>query len=111
MSKRTVIILLTILPIMLTFASIQSFGLVNNNYDQHILAGERSSIFMSAAIAFAAAVIGAGIAIAMAGSAAISAMAERPELKVWGLIITGLAEALAIYGFVIAFMMISQATP
>ena len=59
----------------------------------------------SAALAFASAALGAGYAIAKAGSAGLAATAERPELRTLAIIISALAEALAIYGIVIAILL------
>ena len=60
---------------------------------------------LPAAIAFAAAALAAGYAIAKAGSAGLAAAAERPELRTLAIIITALGEALAIYGIVIAILL------
>lgn len=62
--------------------------------------------FLSAAIAFAMASIGAGWAVSKAGSAGLAAVAERPEVRTTAIIITALGEALAIYGIVIAIMIL-----
>lgn len=60
---------------------------------------------LPAAIAFAAAALAAGYAIAKAGSAGLAAAAERPELRTLAIIITALGEALAIYGIVLAILL------
>ncbi|MFX1251277.1 MAG: ATP synthase subunit C [Promethearchaeota archaeon] len=68
-----------------------------------------------------AAAIGAGIAIGLVGfgvgigmgsatSAAVGAMAERPEIFSRALIFIVLIEAIAIYGFVIAFLLVIAVT-
>jgi V/A-type H+-transporting ATPase subunit K len=38
----------------------------------------------------------------------MAAMAEKPEVATWGVIIVALAEGLALYGLVIAFMIIGK---
>ncbi|HTS15272.1 MAG TPA: ATP synthase subunit C, partial [Candidatus Sulfotelmatobacter sp.] len=53
---------------------------------------------IGAAIAVAASSIGAGIAVAYTGSAALAAMSERPEMFGRSMVIVGLAEGIAIYG-------------
>ncbi|OYT29358.1 MAG: ATPase [Thermofilum sp. ex4484_79] len=63
---------------------------------------------LSIGIAFGLATLAAGIGIAVAGSAAISAAAEKPELSTLAMIITGLAEAIAIYGLVVVIMMLGK---
>jgi V/A-type H+-transporting ATPase subunit K len=65
---------------------------------------EGDSRFMAAAISTGLAAIGAGIAVGIAGAAAIGAVAEKPELLGRTLIFVGLAEGIAIYGLIIAFM-------
>jgi V/A-type H+-transporting ATPase subunit K len=65
--------------------------------------------FIGAAIAVAGSSIGAAIAVAYTGSAALAAMSERPELFGRAMVIVGLAEGIAIYGLVIAIILISKA--
>ena len=69
------------------------------------LGGSQGS-FMAAAISTGLAAIGAGIAVGIAGAAAIGAVAEKPELLGRTLIFVGLAEGIAIYGLIIAFMVL-----
>jgi len=64
---------------------------------------------IGAAIAVAGSSIGASIAVAYTGSAAIAAMSERPELFGRAMVIVGLAEGIAIYGLVIAIILIGKA--
>jgi V/A-type H+-transporting ATPase subunit K len=52
--------------------------------------------------------IGAGIAIFGSTSAGMAAMVERPELTTWVLIFAGLGEGLAIYGLVVAIMILGK---
>jgi V/A-type H+-transporting ATPase subunit K len=65
-------------------------------------------IAVAAAIAIGLAAIASAYGIANAGSAAMAAMAEKPEVATWGVIIVALAEGLALYGLVIAFMIIGK---
>jgi V/A-type H+-transporting ATPase subunit K len=64
---------------------------------------------IGAAIAVAGSAIGAAIAVAYTGSAAIAAMSERPELFGRAMVIVGLAEGIAIYGLVVAILLIGKA--
>jgi V/A-type H+-transporting ATPase subunit K len=64
---------------------------------------------LGAAIAVAGSSIGAAIAVAYTGAAAIAAMSERPELFGRAMVIVGLAEGIAIYGLVIAIILIGKA--
>ena len=62
----------------------------------------------AAALAVGASSIGAAIAVSSTGSAAIATIAERPETFGRVLIFVGLAEGIAIYGLIIAFMILSR---
>lgn len=52
--------------------------------------------------------VGAGIAIFGSTSAGMAAMVEKPELTTWVLIFAGLGEGLAIYGLVVAIMILGK---
>lgn len=62
--------------------------------------------FIGAGVAVAGSTIGAGIGLLGATSAGLAALVERPELTVWVLILAGLAEGVAIYGIIIAIMIL-----
>jgi V/A-type H+-transporting ATPase subunit K len=64
--------------------------------------------YWAAAVSVGVCVIGAGIAVGMMGSAAIAAVAERPELMGRTILFVGLAEGLAIYGLIIAIMILGR---
>jgi len=64
--------------------------------------------FLAAAIAVGLSSIGAGIAVSTVGSAAMGAMAERPELAARALIFVGLAEGIAIYGLIVSIMILGK---
>jgi V/A-type H+-transporting ATPase subunit K len=74
-------------------------------------AGSSSSgaALIGAAIAVAGSSIGASIAVAYTGSAALAAISERSELFGRAMVIVGLAEGIAIYGLIIAVMLMGQA--
>jgi V/A-type H+-transporting ATPase subunit K len=63
---------------------------------------------LSAAIAVGGSCLGAGIAIYGAASAGAAAIAERPETSIWVLILAGLGEGVAIYGLLIAIIILSK---
>jgi V/A-type H+-transporting ATPase subunit K len=63
---------------------------------------------LSAAIAVGGSCLGAGIAIYGAASAGAAAIAERPESSIWVLILAGLGEGVAIYGLLIAIIILSK---
>jgi V/A-type H+/Na+-transporting ATPase subunit K len=64
--------------------------------------------YMAAAIAAGLGVLGAGVAVAAVGSAAMGAISEKPELFARALIFVGLAEGLAIYGLIVAIMILGR---
>jgi V/A-type H+-transporting ATPase subunit K len=64
---------------------------------------------LGAAIAVAGSSIGAAIAVAYTGAAALAAMSERPELFGRAMVIVGLAEGIAIYGLIVAIILIGKA--
>ncbi len=63
---------------------------------------------LGAAIATGLAAVGAGIAVSGTGAAAIGAIAEKPESFGRALIFVGLAEGIAIYGLIIAFLILNR---
>lgn len=71
--------------------------------------GTNSAALIGAAIAVAGASIGASIAVAYTGAAALAAMSERPELFGRAMVIVGLAEGIAIYGLVVAVLLLGKA--
>jgi len=64
--------------------------------------------YLSAAIAVGASTLGAGIAVAVVGSAAMGVIGENPELAGRALIFIGLAEGIAIYGLIVALMILAK---
>lgn len=63
---------------------------------------------MSAAIAAGLSALGAAYAVAHVGSAAVGALAEKPELLGRVLILVGLAEGIAIYGLIVAILILNR---
>ena len=64
--------------------------------------------FLAAAISTGLAALGAGIAVSNVGSAAIGAIAEKPEMLGRTLIVIGLAEGIAIYGLIVSILILNQ---
>jgi V/A-type H+-transporting ATPase subunit K len=64
--------------------------------------------FLAAAIAVSVGALGAGIAVGYVGAAAMGAIGEKPELAGRALIFVGLAEGIAIYGLIIAIMILGR---
>lgn len=63
---------------------------------------------LAAGIAFGLAAAGAGYGLGQSGAAAIAAVVEKPEVRTTALIFVALAEAIAIYGFVMAIIILGQ---
>ncbi len=64
--------------------------------------------YIAAAISVGVGCIGAGWAVSAVGSAAMGAVAERPELMVRLIIYVGLAEGIAIYGLIVSIMILGK---
>lgn len=64
--------------------------------------------YIGAAIAVAASALGAGIAIAYAGSAALATISEQPDLFGRAMVVVGLAEGVAIYGLIVAVLILGK---
>jgi len=60
---------------------------------------------VGAGLSIGLAALGAGIGISGAGSAAISALAEKPDTFFRSFLIVALAEALAIYGLIMGILL------
>lgn len=69
---------------------------------------ETGLAFIAAAMSVGIACIGAGLAVSAVGSAAMGAVAERPELMGRSLIYVGLAEGIAIYGLIVSIMILGK---
>ncbi|WP_330180123.1 ATP synthase subunit C [Nocardia sp. NBC_01503] len=80
---------------------------------QTLAAAENSggnwAALLGAAISVAASSLAAAIAVAYTGAAALAAVSERPELFGRAMVIVGLAEGIAIYGLVVAVLLIGKA--
>jgi V/A-type H+-transporting ATPase subunit K len=63
---------------------------------------------LGAALATGLSSLGAGFAVARVGTAAIGALAEKPELFGRLLIFVGLAEGIAIYGLIVSILILNR---
>jgi V/A-type H+-transporting ATPase subunit K len=64
--------------------------------------------FAAAAAAAGLSSLAAGYAVAAVGSAGMGALAEKPELMGRILVLVGLAEGIAIYGLIIAILILNR---
>jgi len=93
----------------LLFVLLALFVLVQPLHAQEAAAAVASAgqnRFLGAAIATGLAAIGSGIAVGIAGAAAIGAIGEKPELLGRTLIFVGLAEGIVIYGLIVSFIIL-----
>jgi V/A-type H+-transporting ATPase subunit K len=64
--------------------------------------------FLGAALSTGLAALAAGYAVARVGSAAVGAVAEKPELFGRALVLVGLAEGIAIYGLIVSILILNR---
>lgn len=64
--------------------------------------------FAAAAASAGLSAAGAGYAVAHVGSAAVGALAEKPELMGRVLVMVGLAEGIAIYGLIVSILILNR---
>jgi V/A-type H+-transporting ATPase subunit K len=64
--------------------------------------------FAAAAASAGLSAAAAGYAVAHVGSAAVGALAEKPELMGRVLVIVGLAEGIAIYGLIVSILILNR---
>ena len=64
--------------------------------------------FVAAALSTGITALGAAYAVSHVGAAALGTMGERPEIAGRALIFLGLAEGIAIYGLIIAIMILGR---
>lgn len=65
-------------------------------------------VVLAAALAAGFGFLGAGYAVARVGAAALGAASERPELLARSIVLVALGEGIAIFGFVVALMLIMK---
>jgi V/A-type H+-transporting ATPase subunit K len=86
-----------------------AFGIVDPAHAaQAAESSGRGEAFIAAGIAIAGSALGAAIAVAYTGAAALATISEKPELFGRAMVIVGLAEGIAIYGLVIAVVLIGR---
>lgn len=91
-------------------AGFMVFAFLNLAWAQNIAANSSVAgwAFLSAALVTGLSGIGAGIAVAYVGAAAVGAISEKPEVTGKTILYVGLAEGIAILGFGIAFIILSK---
>ena len=113
-----------ILSVFLLIAVMTMFGLVsvvrtfaeenelNPETANRVITPEEADVakfgLIAAAVAFGFGAIGAGIAIANVGAAAMGTIGEKPEVAGQALIFIALAEGLVVFGFITALMILGK---
>lgn len=92
--KRLFILSLLFLPLMLSASE--------------TTISDEGAAYLAAALAVGLSTIAGGIAVGLVGAAAMGAIGERPEISGKALIFLGLAEGIAIYGLIIAIMILGR---
>lgn len=111
--RRLPILLLVAAVAIVAAAILPSVFAASTNSTLTSVAPEASSAgekFLAAGIAFGLAAFGAGYGVGQSGAAAIAAVTEKAEVRTTALIFVVLAEAIAIYGFAIAILILGQPT-
>ena len=115
--SSTAIFTTVVIVLLITLASSVSrvYGQEEPEAETHVAReyteqGAKVIVWGFAAAAFSTAIgcIGAGVAVAYVGSAALGAVGEKPELAARALIYVGLAEGIAIYGLIISIMILTK---
>ena len=100
----------TVLGAALVGLALMMAGVVDPAQAATTAASSRSGdAFIGAGIAVAGSTLGAGIAVSYTGAATLAAIAEKPEIFGRSLVIVGLAEGIAIYGLIVAVILIGKA--
>ncbi len=110
MKRKLLLFVLTtiVLVPLMGMAAALTVQTVQNQVDQNAstaVSYDRVAIAFAATLAISIPGLAAGLAISSAGSAAISALAEKPETFFRSFLIVALAEALAIYGLIMGILL------
>ena len=109
--RRLLIVTFLIAPLLLTALLLPAFGQAVSGA-QAGAAGAPASPevmkwgFLAAALVAGLSALGAAYAVAVVGGAAMGAVAEKPETAGRALVFVGLAEGIAIYGLIVAIMIL-----
>ena len=103
----TLVIMVAIMVITMVF-QLPGLAAAETETTQTTQTSSTSIGLIAAAIAFGFGAIGAGIAIGNVGSAAMGAIAEKPEIASQAIIFIALAEGLVVFGFITALMILGR---
>ncbi|MGE5555441.1 MAG: ATP synthase subunit C [Methanocella sp.] len=100
-----VITTIVLIPLMGMAAALTVQTVQDQTNDAVPVNNDRVAIAISAMLAISIPAVAAGWAISSAGTAAISALTEKPETFFKAFLIVALAEALAIYGLIMGILL------
>jgi V/A-type H+-transporting ATPase subunit K len=111
--KNVAASILVLLGLMLIFSLATTFrASAQESAPAKEISAEQAKIsqwgLVAAALAFGFGALGAGIAIANVGAAAMGAIGEKPEIAGQALIFIALAEGLVVFGFITALMILGK---
>ena len=111
MLKKFIIVLSILVLGISIVAGVRVYATTENS-DNEIVEEEQTTSngvgLIAAALAIGLSAIGSGIAVAVVASSAVGAVSENPSLLGKTVIFAGLAEGIAIYGLIIAIMILSK---
>jgi len=107
LSVLNLILFLTVLGVK-TYAESLNLPKVEEKSEEGAFTAEKSIICLAATLCIVGSCFAAGLALRVVASAGFAASAERPELRTYILILGGLAEGIAIYGLLVAIMILGK---
>ncbi|MCD6286010.1 MAG: ATPase [Anaerolineae bacterium] len=106
LSALNLVILFAMVGLVMAGLAVPDLAEASGLYQAPTPSGPDPLAAIGAGIAVGVGALGAGIAVGNVGSAAVGAIAEKPEIFGRVLIFVGLAEGVAIYGLIIAFIIL-----
>jgi len=105
--------LMAVVALMVIFGSVAAVSAsAQSATSGSVITAEQAEVqkfgLIAAAVAFGFGAMGAGIAIANVGAAAMGAIGEKPEIASQALIFIALAEGLVVFGFITALMILGK---
>jgi V/A-type H+-transporting ATPase subunit K len=112
---QSVIVVFTVMAIVGTFFCARTIAQTSEEHQVTNAGGTSVNVealkysLIAASVAFGLGAIGAGLAIAHVGAAAMGAVAEKPQVAGQALIFVALAEGIVIFGFITALIILGKA--
>ena len=110
--QTSLVVVVALMVIFGAFATAGASAQEASSFANRSISAEQAKVMqyglIAAAIAFGLGAIGAGIAIANVGAAAMGAIGEKPEIASQALIFIALAEGLVVFGFITALMILGK---